>query len=177
MGTARALDLTPIPGFKELEGIKIPVVLFSDGAKKIQYMPIGDWHLSGGGKTLNLTPPDVDQASMRFMLIEKKAPEAQVAASAAPEDLQAWAKQFIPPGAKHVTFVTKVPSPFTLEGHGSNEFIFTYALYGSGETISISIVDLSDTERMVVIISARTKDFEPIHKACIASMFSWERVK
>lgn len=170
---AWALDLTPVPGFRELEGFRIRIVQFSDGTRKINYQPPGNWNLSGGGRELKLIPPDVDQASMRFVLVEKKAPGALDAAAAAAEDLQAWAMQFIPAGSKDVAFVSKTQNPFLLEGHSTDEFIFTYSLYGSRETISISVVDRTDTERMVVAISARTKDFEPIHKAGIASMFSW----
>lgn len=170
---ARALDLTPVPGFKELEGIKIPIVQFSDGKGKINYQPPGNWNLSGGGTELKLLPQEVDQASMRFVLVEKKAPDGQDPASATAEDLQAWAMRFIPAGSKEVAFVSKTENPFMLEGHSTDEFVFTYSLYGSLETISISVADRSDKERMVVIISARTKDFDPIHKAGITSMFSW----
>jgi hypothetical protein len=85
--------------------------------------------------------------------------------------------QFVPPGSKNITFIKTVPSPFLLNGRTCDEFIFTFARYGSRDTISISLVDYSDKERLIVLISAGEKDFDKIHGMAISSLFSWREIK
>lgn len=170
--SALALDLTPFETYKELEGMKIPLVQFSDAKGKVNYHPPGNWRLVGGGKSLSFVPPDADQALVKFIAIDKK-PEPVPTS----ENLKAWAQQFIPEGSKDIAFANEIPSPFTLEGQASNEFIFTYVLSGRPETIAIAVCDLSDKERFVAIVSTQTKDFDAIHRQVISSLFSWMPAK
>ena len=176
---APALDLTPLEGFKELEGMKIPVVLFTESRGKVQYKPPGNWKLIGKGNAISLIPPNVDQVLVKFIAFNKKksGTAAPPAAPETSEELKAWAVQFIPVGAKEVAFDKEVPSPFTLEGRESSEFIFNYVLSGSPETVSVAITDLNEAERFVAIVSARKKDFDALHQQTIASLFSWAPVK
>jgi hypothetical protein len=172
---ALALDLTPLSAFKELEGMKIPVVQFTEARGKVNYQPPGNWRPIGRGKSIMLVPPDGDQSLVKFIAIDKKPPAAPDA-NAVPDDLKTWAMQFIPQGSKDIAFVQEIPSPYSLEGQPSREFIFTYVLNGSMETISVSVSDLNDTERLVVIVATRTKDFETIRHQTISSLFSWRPV-
>ncbi|MGB8354095.1 MAG: hypothetical protein WCD79_09435, partial [Chthoniobacteraceae bacterium] len=124
-------------------------------------------------------------AWMKLIVIKKSAPtptpaptpQAGPDSSTPPDDMQAQAMQFIPAGAKNVVFVKTVPSPFLLSGRPSTEFIFTFARYGSRDSISISFVDYSETERLIVLISAGEKDFEKVRSTAISSLFNWRTSK
>lgn len=169
MFTVRALDLTPNPSFKELEGIKIPVVQFNDETTKINYRPPPNWKLSGGGNTLHLYPPGESHAWMKLILADKQTE------SVAPEALQATARQFLPQGFTNLVLAKLVPNPFTLNGHATYELIFTYSLFGSQDVASISLADRSDKKWLVLVVSASARDFDPIHAQAISSMFTWTK--
>jgi hypothetical protein len=66
-----------------------------------------------------------------------------------------------------------VPSPFNVGRHDCTEFIFNFSHSSARSSISISVVDLNDIERLMVMIYAKTPDFEQIRDKGIASMFSW----
>jgi hypothetical protein len=175
--TSRALDLTPHADFRHgNEGDPTPVIMVTDGTKKITFVPPHDWLPDGGGKSLSLAGPGSNGAWMKLLVVPivKEDPQPVTDPSASPDDLQAWAKQYIPSGAQNVTFIKMTGTPFMVCMHPSTEYIFTFARYGTKATISISAVDFSATERLVVIFSAEAKDFEKVRQAAIASMFSWQ---
>jgi len=171
---ARALDLTPLRGFREgNEGPPTPVVQFIGEKGKIDFQPPQGWQASGGGDSVSFVSPDVTQAWMKLIAIEKVGALPQGDTKGPKEDLQAWAAKFIPAGAEKVEFVKRVPSPFMIETRESTEFIFTFVFFGFRDLMSVSVVDLSKTERLVMLVSADSKNFDRIRQQAIASMFSW----
>ena len=175
--TSRALDLTPHADFRHgNEGPPTPVIMFTDGTRQITWLPPRDWLPDGGGKSLSLTAPGNNGAWMKLLVVPivKEAPKPVTDPSASTDDLQAWAKQYLPSGAQDVAFVKMVASPFTVCTHPSTEYIFTLARYGTRDSVSISSVDFSDTERLVVIFSADAKNFDQVRQAVFGSMFSWQ---
>ncbi len=168
LAAARALDLTPHQGFREgNEGAPTAVVQFFDGKNKIDFQPPHGWRPTGGGNSVTFLSQDVTRAWMKLTVVEKEALEPPAG------DLQAWAAKFIPPGSEKVEFVRTVPSPFTIGAHESTEFVFTFASFGSRDSISICVIDLSKTERLVMLVSSDTANFIRIRQLAIASMFSW----
>lgn len=109
---------------------------------------------------------------MRLVLTSKKAPSGD-AQGAAPENLQSFAAGFIPHEAKDVVFVKQVPSPFTLEGNPTTEFLFNCTVNGNTNCVSVSVVERSPKERITVIIMAHARDFDSIHTQGIGSLFRW----
>lgn len=175
--TSPALDLTPHSDYRRgNEAPPIPVLQFTDGTKKITWLPPNGWLPDGGGKSLSLTGPVSTGAWMKLLVVPivKEDPQPVTDASAPEDKLQAWAKQYLPSGAQDVTFVKMVPTPFTVCTHPATEYLFTFARYGSRETISISAVDFSDTERLVVIFSSEPKSFDKVRQTVIGSMFDWQ---
>ena len=110
---------------------------------------------------------------MQFRLFQRR-PER---AGAQAEDVAKWARIFLAPDATEVQLVEERPSPFTLSGRPSVEFIHSYAAGGQRFKMSVAICDLDERERLVVVITARNADFAVIHDAGIASLFSWSRRK
>lgn len=176
LAAARALDLTPHSDFRRgNESPPIPVLQFTDGTKKITWQPPSEWLPDGGGKSLSLTAPGSNGAWMKLLVVRivKEDPQPVTDPAAPAEKLQEWAMHYMPAGAQDVTFVKMVPSPFTVCTHQATEYIFTLSRYGAKETVSISAVDFSDTERLVVIFAAG-KDFDKVRQTVIGSMFDWQ---
>ena len=164
----KALDLTPEASFRDLEGIRIPIVFFTDAGKKIAYQPPAKWNVSGGTGGLSLYPPATPDAVM-FLRVRPRKPLPQ----GATEDLEKWCVAQLPQDAAEPTREGEAANVFMLSGLPSREFTFSYAAQGRRFTTSVAIVDWNERERVAVIVTARTPDFGPFHEAALRSMFTW----
>jgi hypothetical protein len=171
---AGALDLTPIENWRELEGTRIPTLIFNDPAGKVRYQPPGDWRINGDTNTLSLYPPQ-QEAFMQFRVFPRKPEQADLAGAA--EDLVKWSKTFLSADAADVALLEERLSPFTLSGRASREFIYDYKAGGQRFHTGVAICDLDERQRFVVVITARSADFSAVHDTGIASLFSWSRRK
>lgn len=171
---AGALDLTPVENWREQEGVRINTLVFSDPSGKVRYQPPGDWRISGDATTLSLHPPQ-QEAFMQFRIFLRKPENA--AAGVAPEDLPKWGLTFLSQDAANVMLNEERPSPFTLSGRPSREYIYTYRAGGQRFQTAVAICDLDERDRLVVVITARAADFAAVHDTGIASLFSWSKRK
>jgi len=165
---AGALDLTPEPGFvRGNEGPPTPVVRFTNGKKKVTYPPATGWRCVGG--TSKAVVFAAGSATMEMRLVARRPPKDDDP----PEDLAAWAQQFVPGGGKNVALLQTLPSPFQVGGRTSTEFLFGFVRQAGPEKISISVVDYTPEERFVVIISADGKEFNGRLGEAISSLHRW----
>jgi len=169
-----ALDLTPVESWREQEGFRIPTLIFNDPAGKVRYQPPADWRINGGPDTLSFYPSQ-QEAFMQFRLVARKPEPAAITGAA--EDLAKWSLPFLPADAADATLAEERPSPFTLSGRSSREFIYTYRAGGQRFRTAVAICDLDERQRFVVVITARSADFSAIHDTGIASLFSWSQRK
>ncbi len=166
--SGQALDLTPLHTFRDLEGVKIPIVLFTDAGKKIAFQPPAKWTVSGGDSSVSLYPAERPDAVMQIRVRARKP-----LAPGTTEDMEKWCLAQLPPDATEPTREGEAANVFTLGTLPSSEFTFSYAAQGRRFTTSVAIVDWNERERVAVIVTARTVDFAPVHEAAMRSMFSW----
>src|SRR5262249_30655689 len=137
---ASALDLTPIENWREQEGVRITTLVFNDPKGKVRYQPPGNWRISGDAATLSMYPP-VQEAFMQSRLFPRQAP-----VTGAIEDIPAWTRAFISPDAAEVALPEERPSPFTLSGRPSREFIYSYKAGGQRFQTAVAVCDLDERE-------------------------------
>ena len=166
--SGKALDLTPTPAFRDLEGVRIPIVLFTDAGKKIAFQPPAKWTVSGGDSSVSLYPSERPDAVMQIRVRPRKP-----LAPGTTEDMEKWCLAQLPPDATEPTREGEAANVFTLGTLPSSEFTFSYAAQGRRFTTSVAFVDWNERERVAVIVTARTADFAPFHAAAMRSMFSW----
>lgn len=172
---AHALDLTPITSYRELEGVRIPVISFEDGPRKVNWQPPDNWQLSGGGQQLNLYPEKTPLAAVQLKLIGHEAAQAPDR-TAAGKDFLKWAMSFVPGDATGLTFEHETPNPFLLGGKHSREFTFNYVSAAKKCSTSVALVDLDARQSLALVITACAEDFEGIYNAGTTSMFRWQWV-
>ena len=166
--SGKALDLTPLHTFRDLEGVKIPIVLFTDAGKKIAFQPPAKWTVSGGDNSVSLYPAERPDAVMQIRVRARKPlPEGTT------EDLAKWCLSQLPQDATEPVAEGEAANLFTLGTLPSREFTFSYAAQGRRFTASVTIVDWNERERVAVVVTARTPDFAATHEAAMRSMFSW----
>jgi hypothetical protein len=154
----------------------------------IEFRPPPGWQPSGGGRVLTFYTSE-PTSWMKLTVVDRGNPGAPAKAaapgtadtqggtSAEMEGWQEWAKQFAPAGAEKVEFVKMIPSPFTAGPHASTEYQYGCVLNGFRMSLSISVVDYSDKERLVMLVAAEPGNFETIRQMAIASMFTWAEAK
>ncbi len=166
--SGKALDLTPVPAFRDLEGVKIPIVLFSDAGKKISLRPPFKWIVSGDSGSVSLYSAEHPDAVMQIRVRARKPlPEGVT------EDLAKWCLSQLPQDAAEPALEGEAASTFTLGPLTGREFTFSYAAQGRRCTTSVAVVDWNERERIAVVVTARTPDFAAMHTAAMGSMFSW----
>jgi len=168
----RALDFTPQETWRALEGVRIPVLLFSDPLGRIRYQPPGNWNVSGSGPTLALYPPNVTGAFMKMFVLQHATGIPEIAAFSS-DDLAKWCHNYLATDAQEVKLLDENPSPFMLSGKPSREFIFDYKSSGQHYQTSVAVMDWTDKEHLTVVITALAQDFKAIHDTGISSLFSW----
>lgn len=165
--TGQALNLTPIPSTRELEGVSIPVLGFTDGEKKVSYQLPGGWAYTGGSNLLTLYPSDRSDVLAEFQVtaLEPADPNA-------PPDGEAWCRRFLPKDALKVTLESETVSPFTLNALPSHEYIYSYVSQNRRFSASVSVIDLSPRERLSVVITAKAADFKNAREEVFRSLFT-----
>lgn len=166
-----ALDLRPEPGFREMEGIKIPVVRFADIAGKVRWSPPRGWVMQYENRVLTLNPPN-PQSTFQIRVISRTSGDREVLTKL--DTLQRYCGQFLDTPAKGLAYKATTEGPYTIGPTPAREYLFESTQGGSNFKHSVSMLDLSDRERLVVVISAQAKDFEEVRDAAIQSLFSWQ---
>lgn len=167
---AQALDLTPTLSFRELEGFKIPVVLFNDAGTRIAFQPPANWQLSGGGPSLNLYPNETPDALVQIRVRARQMPQPGVV-----EDLEKWCRAQLPQDAAEPALENEAESPFTVDARPSRQFTYSYGARGRRFITAVAVVEWNERERLVLVVSAPANHFDATHEAAMRSMFSWDR--
>lgn len=168
----RALDLTPQQTFRDLEGVRVPIVRFRDAGQSITYQPPTGWRVTGTEKSLQMIPGDREQAVVQLRVEIRAAPASDAAQP--PEDFEKWARAYVPSMATQVERVGEAANAFMIGNASSRELLFSFALPTGRFITSVAAVDLSEKERLAVITVARREDFKKVHDDAVASLFSWQ---
>ncbi len=167
-----AIDFTPQETWRLLEGVRIPILMFSDPAGKIRYQPPAGWNYSGEGPVFALYPPKGTGAFMKILMLAHQGGIPEIT-SLPSSDLEKWCQHFIADDAQEVKLLAENPSPFMADGKPSREFVFEYKSSAQRYETSVAVSDWNDHEHLAVIVTALGADFKSIHDAGISSMFSW----
>ena len=166
-----ALDLQPEHGFRELEGFKFPVVRFADSGGKVRWSPPANWAMQYENKVLTLNPPQA-QSAFEIRVVPRTAGDRDILTKL--DGLQKYCGQFLSAAAKDLQYKSTTEGPFTIGPTPAREYVFEYSQSGLSYKSSISMLDLSERERLVVVITAQARDFDEVRDTAIQSMFSWQ---
>ena len=170
--SAAAIDFTPARSVKQLEGgFSVPVLTFDADGRRASYKPPPRWTTVGTPESLTLTPT-TSGATMKLSTMRWSAEEATRVAT--PEAEKKWALRFLPAEAAEPEVTAVYESPFMLGPKPSREWIVKYRLGDMTHTLSVARCDISEKERIVVLIGARSQDFEAVRRDGVTSLFSWE---
>lgn len=155
--SASALDLTPYFVNTIADGITIRRPYFSDGSKKYSV-------------TLNIETellPYEDGALFRFVKLKNAAMRLRpssfsVEMKFGPDTLDRYqeaARKLLPPTATDVVLEQQAPNPMPINGWASHRFVYKYKLPSGDVRESITFLNITPSQQVVVQVYAMDKDF------------------
>jgi hypothetical protein len=164
-----AIDFTPTPSERKLDGVTFPQLIFHQDGHAITYEKPRDWNLTSDGATMRLTPPHAAQAQVTVAQTPLTAP--QVFDDATTKELQQSALASVPPGAERIELVSTENNPLQIHGQPTCAVTVGYSFFGQDLEASTLVANLGDTQVRFHIV-ARKADFEQVQRQFRGSLFS-----
>ncbi len=172
-GADAGVDFTPTGGERTLEGMLFKQIVFHQDGQAIAYEQPRGWTYTGDAASMKLTPPNVSQAQATMEQSPLKAP--QLFDEATTKQLQQQVLASVPNGAQNVALVSEEKNPLRINQHETYAVTVSYSFYGQDYQLSVLFANLADTQLRFRTV-ARKADFEQVHRAFRASLFtlSWQ---
>jgi hypothetical protein len=166
---AGPIDFAPTSGTREIEGLVFPQVVFHQDGHPISYEPPKGWTYSGDSTEFRLTPPNTSLAQAQIG--QTTLPSPQVLDEASIKQLQQVVIGSLPGEAKNVQLVAQEPNPIRIDKQPSCEVLVSYSYFGQDYLASVTFANLGDLQLRFRIVARKT-EFEALHRAFRASLFS-----
>ena len=169
------LDLTPGTTARQLDGVNIPELLFSDGSQKVSYESPPGWSYSAvSSREIRFQPPEVAQAETTIEIIpmaeEYQFDERMI--KKLKEDLV----RSLPKSSTQIQIVSEVTNTLLINGHKTYELTIGYQNYGQEYRISVLFANLG-RQQLRFRVLARASDFDQVHRDFTASLCSLQWLK
>lgn len=164
------VDLTPTPGVKEVDGVRIPVLYFKIDGRTAIYQPPRGWSYTGSADSLHVycSGEKPGDATVEKIPLPKPVAfdEAQMSLSAQ------TASQSLPKGSENLKLVSQEKNSLRIGNKETLETIVSYSFFGHAMQASILDVNLGTMILRFKLISEK-KDFQVVHRQFRGSLFSW----
>ncbi|HEV2841541.1 MAG TPA: hypothetical protein VGW39_09475 [Chthoniobacterales bacterium] len=173
-GSAQA-ELLLIPRTAEytLDGVKLQQLAFADGVTVVTYQSPRGWEYSGSSTKLTLRPPNRAQAEATITKIPLAKP-----GNFDEESLKKLVDEAIaqvPKGSENVSVVSEEKNPLMIQR--KETFLVTLAYTAYGQKMSRSILFLNrGNEQIRSQLTCREADFKELHRAFLASQYTWQQL-
>jgi hypothetical protein len=167
------LLLTPKIAEYELDGVKFKQLAFSDGEKVVTYQAPRGWDYSGSATTLSLRPPNKAQAEATVTRVPLAQPGSFDEESL--KKLVAEAIAQVPKGSENVTVVSQEMNPLMIQRKETFLVTLSYTSYGQKYGRSILFLNRGN-EQIRSQLTCREADFNELHRAFLASQYTWQQL-
>lgn len=93
------------------------------------------------------------------------------------EDYRKAALGLVPAGATNIFIKTEAPNPLTFNGWTSHGFTVAYQLPGRSFFLSVTFLNFSANQQILLITSAPSKSFEQAESLTLAIMGAWRTLR
>jgi hypothetical protein len=166
-----AVDLTPVVGIREQDGLKFRQLIFKEGATRITYEQPTGWSYTGDANHIRFLPPHTSQAHADIEQAPLPAPQAFDEPTM--KVLQEQVLASMPEEALQTSVVSAEKNPLMMSGHETFEVVVSYQIYGTQFVTATLFMNLKETQLRFRVIS-RKEDFEKIHQLFRGSLYSWQ---
>jgi hypothetical protein len=166
-----AVDFTPTQSTREQDGIIFPQLFFKQDGQQISYEQPTGWKYRGDSSRIAFAPPNVAQAEAAIE--QALLPAPQNFDDPTVKLLKQQVIDSVPKNSLHIEVASEEKNPLMPNGHETYEVVVTYQISGIEFERSILFLNLPDTQ-LRFCVTAHKQDFEKIHNAFRASIFSWQ---
>lgn len=166
--SALAIDLTPVPGERIVDGVAFKQLVFHDKGREITYQPPAGWNYSGGADSLRLTPGNTTQASAEIQQLALKAPQALDEPNMKLLREQELKKLS---GALEVTVLGEEHNSLQFKGRQSYGLTLSYVLNGRRFKANILFANAPDNQLRFRVV-APAEEFDDIFLRFRGSLFT-----
>jgi len=155
---AHAFDLTPLETSISNDGPPATHYAFEDEGKRVSYRIDNKMTVKGASDSVAFAFNDIGTAEMKW----SKSPVRPVL----PFDeknlatYRTAARTLVPHDATDIQLEEETPEAIAINGWTSQQFIFTYNIFGVARRRAVTFVNLRAQEQVVFEISAATPDYE-----------------
>jgi hypothetical protein len=167
------LLLTPRVLEREREGGKLKELAFSDGGKTVTYQSPRGWDYSGSSTQLTLRPPNTPQAEATITRVPLSQPGSFDDESL--KKLVSEAAARVPKGSENVSVVSQEKNPLMIQGKETFLITLSYTFYGQKYGRSILFLNRGN-EQIRSQLTCREADFKELHRAFLASQYTWQNL-
>ena len=158
LSEARALDLTPHEMALANDGPPIRRYFFQDANKRLGFRMDDKMTASGASDSAVFRFNDIKTAAMKLSKSPMK-PEVLFDEKNL-ESYRAAARTFLPSDAKDVRIEEEKADAIAINGWTSRQFVFTYSLFSIPCRRSITFLNYSGKEQIILDIGAAASDYE-----------------
>lgn len=169
-----AIDFTPTPSERILEGIKFPELIFHEDGRQIVYGYPRGWTYSGSSSRIKFTPPGLTQAQAEIE--QSPLPAPQNFDEPTMKTLQDKVLTSVPKGSQEVSLLSEQKSPVMLNGNETYEVTIAYKFYGQEFQSSVLYLNLPGNQ-LRFRVTAKKADYEKVHSAFRRSILSFRGLK
>lgn len=155
---ANALDLTPHEIALPNDGPPIKRYFFQDSNRRLGFRIDDKMTASGANESATFRYNDIKTAAMKLSKSQLK-PEVLFDEKNL-EFYRAAARTLLPPDAKDARLEEEKAAAIAINGWTSRQFIFAYTLFSVPYRRSITFLNYSDKEQLILDIGAAASDYE-----------------
>jgi hypothetical protein len=155
---AQALDLTPHETTVTNDGPPVKRYFFQDGNKRLSFRIDKKMTVIGASDSAAFRFNDIRNAGMK---LSKSQSNPQVPFDQKNlEPYRSAARSFVPANATDVQFEEEKPNAIAINGWVSQQFILNYKLFGFPYRCSVTFLNYSEKEQIVLDVRAPAADYE-----------------
>lgn len=161
---AAALDLTPRQTMAAREGAVTLRQYFEDKGRKLGFRADPAMTIGGNDAEATVRLTDLDSADMK---ITKRLPgQALPFDESGLAHYRAMARSAVPAGSTKVEIEQEVPEALSINDWKSHQFLLKYIFYGREYRSSVTFVNYSREEQLIVTVGAPAPDYEQAYARC-----------
>jgi hypothetical protein len=158
LGEVRALDLTPHEISLANDGPPMKRHFFQDSNKRVGFRIDDKMTATGENDSAVFRFKDIKSAAMKLLKSQMK-PEVPFDEKNL-ELYRSAAKAFLAPDAKDARIEEEKADAVAINGWRSRQFVFAYTLFSVPYRRSITFLNYSDREQIILDIGAATSDYD-----------------
>lgn len=158
LSQVNAIDLTPHEVATSNDGPPGKRYFFQDASKRLGFRMDDKMTASGANDSASFRFSDLQTATMKLLKSPLK-PELLLDSRNA-ESFQTTARTFLPRDAKEVRMEEDKPGAIAINGWTSRQFIFSYTMFSIPYRRSITFLNYSEKEQIILDIGAAASDYQ-----------------